>query len=110
MYTLNEIEQKAKSKAWKMFWIWILVFGLPMGVITFITSQDSLAPLDLIQSLIFGDFGVFFGAIIMSWVAYANTKKKMKEENEAEENKQREEHYRKMEEMMEKLTKEKTES
>lgn len=105
MYTLNEIEQAAKSKARKVTWIWILVFGIPIGIMNCMAiSANDFQPILLIL-----DTFLFISALIMYHVAEAGTKKKMKEENEAEENKQREKHYRKMEEMMEKLTKEKTE-
>ena len=107
MYTLNEINEAANAKAWKMFWVWILVFGLPMAFLTYITLQDRLAPSGLIQSIIFGDFVAFFGAGLMAWVASSNTKKKMLEENAQEESEQREEHYRKMEELIEKMSKNK---
>lgn len=107
MYTIDEINEEANSKAKKMFWVWILVFGVPMAIMTYITLQDRLAPPNLILSIIVGDFAAFFGAGIMAWVASYNTKKKMQEENEQEEREKREEHYRKMGELMEKMSKEK---
>lgn len=107
MYSLDEINEAANAKAWKMFWVWILVFGVPMAIMTYVTFQDRLAPTGLIQSIIFGDFAAFFGAGIMAWVASYNTKKKMLEENTQEESEKREEHYRKMEELLEKMSKDK---
>lgn len=69
--------------------------------------QDRLAPSGLVQSIIFGDFVAFFGAGLMAWVASSNTKKKMLEENAQEESEKREEHYRKMEGLIEKMSKDK---
>lgn len=105
MHTLEEINKEANSKAKKMFWVWILVFGVPMAIMTYITTQDSLASQSQIQSLILGDFTTLFGAGIMACVAFYNTKKKLKEENEQEERQERDEHYKRMEELLEKMSK-----
>ena len=43
----------------------------------------------------------------MRWVASSNTKKKMMEENAEEEQRNRDAHYQRMEELLEKMTKEK---
>jgi len=44
---------------------------------------------------------------LMSWVAYANERKKLNNENAEEERQKREDHYKKMEELLEKMSKEK---
>ena len=107
MYTLEEIEEESKTKGWKAFWVWLLVFGIPMAILTYIISNDRIAPASLMAVLSFSDLGVLFGALAMRWVASSNTKKKMKEENEAEKQANREDHYKRMEELLEKMTKEK---
>lgn len=107
MYTLEEIEEESKSKGWKAFWVWLLVFGIPMAILTYIISNDRIAPASLMAVLSFGDFGVLFGALAMRWVASSNTKKKMMEENAEEEHRNRDAHYQRMEELLEKMTKEK---
>lgn len=101
MYTLNEIEQAAKSKARKVTWIWILVFGIPIGIMNCMAiSANDFQPIFLIL-----DTFLFISALIMYHVAEAGTKKKMKEENEQEERQERDEHYKRMEELLEKMSK-----
>lgn len=101
MYSLEEINQAASAKAWKIFWVWLLVFGIPIGFLNYKAISYGDPPLAML------DLFLFIGAGIMSWVAYANTKKKMNDENAAEESNKREEHYKKMEELLEKMSKEK---
>ena len=78
-----------------------------MAILTYIISNDRIAPASLMAVLSFGDFGVLFGALAMRWVASSNTKKKMMEENAEEEQRNRDAHYQRMEELLEKMTKEK---
>ena len=42
MYTLEEIEQTASAKSWRVFWTWLLVFGLPTAFLTYLIMKDSL--------------------------------------------------------------------
>lgn len=99
MYTLEEINEAANAKAWKMFLVWIIVFGIPVGFLNYKAISYGDPPLVLL------DLILIVGAGIMSWVASYNTKKKMLEENQQEESEKREEHYRKMEELLEKMSK-----
>ena len=101
MYTLEEINQAASAKAWKIFWVWLLVFGIPVGFLNYKAISYGDPPLFML------DLFLIFGAGIMSWVAYANERKKLNNENAEEERQQREEHYRKMEELLEKMSKDK---
>lgn len=115
MYTLEEINEAAKAKGWKMFWVWFITFGigfpivLPLIIIAFGADANfsSKAIWSYLKSVIFGS--LLFAALsgtVMSAVASINTKKKMKEENEQEEQRNRDDHYKKMEELLEKLSKE----
>ena len=91
MYTLEEIEEKANAQAKKMFWTWFLTFGigfpigLPLIMVPFGTDVDlSIEAIGgYLKSVIFTAFllAALSGAV-MSAVAYYNTKKKLKEENE----------------------------
>lgn len=99
MYTLEEINEKANSNAMKLFWVWLLAFGIPIGYLNYVAqSYGDPPPFAL-------DVFVFIGAGIMAWVAFYNTKKKLKEENEQEERQERDEHYKRMEELLEKMSK-----
>ena len=109
MYTLDEIDEEAKAKGTKAFWIWFLVWA---AIIFCIVIWGHMMNPDLTVFEIAFDFlpmmvFVFLSSIIFYALGYYGTKKKMKEENEQEEREKREEHYRKMEEMLEKMSKEK---
>ena len=115
MYTLEEINEAARAKGWKMFWVWFITFGIgfPIGLPLIMmtlgvdVNLSSKATIGYLKSVIWGSllFAVLSGAV-MSAVASINTKKKMKEENEQEEQRNRDDHYKKMEELLEKLSKE----
>lgn len=116
MYTLEEIKEEAKAKGWKMFWIWLLTFGLGFPALMLILSSvigtdvkfDDETIEFLITSMITTVLPLaLFTAGIMSAVAFYGTKKKLKEENEQEEKQNREDHYRKMEEMLKRMSKDK---
>ena len=107
MYTLEEIEQTASAKSWRVFWTWLLAFGIPMVLITFMIYQDRYLSKHYLLPLIVFDPLVIFSAFFMQVVSRNGYKKKMMEENEYEERQQREEHYQRMEELLEKMSKEK---
>lgn len=103
MYTLEEINEAAKSKAWLMFWIWILVFGTPTAFLNYTAmSSGGIDP-----GLILFDVLLVVSAIVMASLAYLGEKKKKYRENEEEERLERERHYRKMEDLLEKMSKDK---
>lgn len=103
MYTLEEINEAAKSKAWLMFWIWMLVFGIPIAFLNY----EAMSCGEFITELILCDFFLPFSAVIMACLAYSGEKKKKYRENEEEERLERERHYRKMEDLLEKMSKDK---
>ena len=107
MYTLEEIEQTASAKSWRVFWIWLLVFGLPTAFLTYLIMKDSYLSRHYLMPLVFVDPLVLFSAFLMQVVSRNGWKKKLMEENEYEERQKREEHYQRMEELLEKMNKEK---
>ena len=106
MYTAQEIKDEAKSQSRLVFWLIILVFGIPMGFLTYTTLSDPHAPVSLIRNTIWGDVAVFFGALIMKWVSEINTKHDCRELNAEEERNIRLKHYKRVEELLENLKKE----
>ena len=107
MYTLEEIEQTAAAKSWRVFWLWLLAFGIPTALITFMIYQDSYLSKHYLLLLIVVDPLVLFSAFLMQAISRNGYKKKMIEENAEEERLEREQHYRKMEELLEKMSKDK---
>ena len=112
MYTLEEINKEAKSQAIKAFWKTFLSFGFgfPIAglIIALIFAPSENMDMDAITGFLMSVFpmciiGGFFGGAIFYISVSVGVKKKMKEENEQEELKKREEHYRKMEELLEKM-------
>ena len=62
MYTLEEIEQTASAKSWRVFWTWLLAFGIPMVLITFMIYQDRYLSKHYLLPLIVFDPLVIFSA------------------------------------------------
>lgn len=116
MYTLEEINEAARARGWKFFWIWTLTFGiglplflpLLMSVVGTNVKFDAANIAAYSKIILFGSIpiAVITGAI-MSAVASYGTKKKMTEENSQEEQQNRENHYKRMEELLEKMSKDK---
>lgn len=106
MYTAQEIKDEAKSQSRLVFWLWILVFGIPMGFLTYTTLSDPHAPTTLVRNTIWGDVAVFFGALIMKWISEINTRNRCREINDEEMRDIRLKHYKRVEELLENLNKE----
>ena len=106
MYTAQEIKDEAKSQSRLVFWLWILVFGIPMGFLTYTTLSDPHTPVTLIRNTIWGDVAVFFSALIMKWISEINTRNKCREINDEEMRDLRLKHYKRVEELLENLNKE----
>ena len=105
MYTAQEIKDEAKSQSRLVFWLWMLVFGVPMGFLTYTTLSDPHASVTLVRNMLWGDVAVFFGALIMKWISEINTRNKCREINDEEERNIRFKHYKRVEELLEKLNK-----
>ena len=113
MYTLEEIEEEAKATKWKV-WRWSVLAGLALLALFILVllpaMVDSYNPygnnffyyFEMICMLI-ATIGIFS----LPEIAYKRKKKQMTDENAEEERIQREEHYRKLEELVEKIAKEK---
>ena len=107
MYTLEEIEQEANAKGWRAFRIWLSIWMFLM--VLFILFAAANNP-DLHWYDIALDEWWLFAFILLSsfiffFIGAAGTRNKMKEENEQEERNKREEHYKKIEELFEKMNK-----
>lgn len=103
MFTAQEIKDEAKSQSRLVFWLWILVLGIPMGFLTYTTLSDPHASVTLVRNTLWGDVAVFFGALIMKWISEINTRNKCREMNDEEERNIRFKHYKRVEELIEKL-------
>ena len=116
MYTLEEINEKARSKGLKAFCKIFLFFGIGFPIIGIFAmlffepsvNADKESVFEFLLSFLPVSLicGLFGGLITYILVSYG-TKNKMKEENKQEEQQDREEHYKHMEELLEKMSKEK---
>ena len=112
MYTLEEIEQEAKACKMK-YWRWCFVISLLL-VAFFIflllpALTDSYSPNGDNFFVYFTVLSVIVSIILIMSLpsrAYNFKKKQLEEENEQEENEKREDHYKRMEELLEKLSEE----
>ena len=109
MYTIEEINEAAKARGMKAFSIWF--FSWFAIYVIFVALAAAKNP-DLKWTEIAFSFGMLTFLIfipISATVFYAlgayNTRKLMERENQQEESEKREEHYRKMEELLEKMSK-----
>lgn len=117
MYTLDEIDEKAKSAAIKTSClVFVLVILLPVLLPLFMFLMGEkvyLFPLDEhVKGYLYSVMQLTLTiAVFLALASYIitshKTKKKLEEENEQEENEKREEHYRRMEELLEKMSKDK---
>ena len=117
MYTLDEIDEKAKSSAIKTScWVFVLIILLPvllplfmflMGADIYLFPFEEKAKGYLYSIMPHTFIAAFFAATGSYIITSYQTKKKREEENEQEENEKREEHYRRMEELLEKMSKDK---
>ena len=118
MYTLDEINEKAKSAAIKasctMFIFVILIPVLLLLWMVLIGGEGiQLFPIDeKLKKYLYSSIptifpSALFAAIVIYYVRLNATKKKLEKENEQEDIVKREEHYRRMEELLEKMSKDK---
>ena len=117
MYTLDEIDEKAKSAAIKVSCaIFVLVILFPvllplfmflMGADIYLFSFEEKAKGYLYSIMQLTLTTAVFLALASYIITSYKTKKKLEEENEQEENEKREEHYRRMEKLLEKMSKDK---
>lgn len=120
MYTLEDINERAKLHFQMALVKWLVVFGILFPVLmtmimyvvaVMLNKNPKIGDaLNILFSLYLSP--LFIGLIVVTTplVAYASPaaiKKRMNEENAEEERQQREEHYRKMEELIEKMAKDK---
>ena len=106
MYTLEEINEAAKAKGWKFFQIWTLLWVIViLGIIVFgAIKNPDLKVIEIVLMQLPFFILVMFSSCIFYALAYYETKKKMKEENEHEEKSNRDDHYKRMEELLEKMS------
>lgn len=122
MYTLEEIEERGKLHFQMTVVKWIVGFGIVfpifMGFVIILLSimTDSRHALkfsdilNVLSYMYFSPLYIILMIISTPLMGYASSKaikKKMIEENAQEESEKREEHYRKMEELLEKMSKDK---
>lgn len=122
MYTLEEIEERGKLHFQMTVVKWIVGFGIIfpifMGFVlillsTMVDSRHALTFSDILSVLTSIYLSpLYLGLMVIStplmgYGASKAIKKKMLEENAEEERQEREEHYRKMEELLEKMSKDK---
>ena len=109
MYTLEEIDSKSKAHGLKAFFIWFLLWMfIIVMMISFALQKNS----DLTLNEIIKGFGIFILMVFLSsFIFYAigvnGMKKKLTEQNAEEERLKKEEHYQRMEELLEKMNKQK---
>ena len=112
MYTLEEIEEEAKSKFWKTFF-WTFLIVVPISTLHFYywatTSIHAQWELDHMKWSLGINVILIILLIFAVGTVPSSVRKKMLEENAEEERQNREEHYRKVEEMLEKMQSEKKE-
>ena len=117
MYTLDEIDEKAKSAAIKtacLVFVFVILLPVLLPLFMFLMGEKVyLFPLDEhIKGYLYSIMQLTLTtAVFLALASYIitsyKTKKKLEEENEQEENEKREEHYRRMEELLEKMSKDK---
>ena len=113
MYTLEEIEEEAKAYKWKC-WRWCLVFSLAFFALFVLVLLPAMIKSYHPHGDNFFFYFEFIGTLVLILVtwslpekAYKGKKKQLEEENRHEEQQKREDHYKRMEELLEKMTKEK---
>ena len=117
MYTLDEIDEKAKSAAIKVscaIFVLVILFPVLLPLFMFLMGADIyLFPFEekakgYLYSVMPHTFIIAFFAVTGCYIITSyKTKRKLEKENEQEENEKREEHYRRMEELLEKMSKDK---
>lgn len=110
MYTLEEIEQEAKAYKLK-YWRWCFVISLLLAAFFIFLLMpamiDSYKPHGdnfFVYASIISVIVVIILIMILPERAYNYMKKQLEEENASEENQKREDHYKRMEELLEKLS------
>lgn len=107
MYTLEEINKEANAKGWRAFRIWLFVWLVIMALFILFAAANNP---DLHWYEIALDEWWLFAFILLSaflfyFIGATGAANKMKAENEQEERQKREDHYKKMEELLENMNK-----